>query len=274
VQSQFDPLATLPNPIDWLTKCNDDQFNAAARALRVILMLNDDQVFERSDTQVIIDTMGRRAPLSEMSVGYKSVVALATDIIRELFYYYDNTEFAHAVVLIDEIETHLHPRWKMRIMSLLREAFPKVQFIVSTHDPLCLRGMFNGEVFVLQRDPNNAVVETLKDLPNVQGMRAEQLLTSDFFGLATTDPIGDLAVEDFHRLSVKEDRTLAEDARLREVKEFLKIRLGVGDTMAEQAAAIAARDHPVQLEPVVQRLPEGDRRTRLMAIRAKHRGRS
>ncbi|WP_420862429.1 AAA family ATPase [Algirhabdus cladophorae] len=278
VQSQFDPLTTIADPAAWLLDCKPAQFDAAARALRVVLMLTEDQYFEREPTpdgkgRIVIDTPGGRTPLSEMSVGYKSIVAMATDIIRELFYYYDNTEFAHAVVLIDEIETHLHPRWKMQIVALLREAFPMVQFIITTHDPLCLRGMNNGEVFVLQRSPEDARVETLTDLPNVEGMRAEQLLTSEFFGLSTTDPEGDLAVEDFHRLSLKEDRTPEEDGRLNEVNDFLKKRLGVGDTANEQLAAMAARNHPVQIEPVLQRLPEGDVRNELMRISDKYRQR-
>jgi len=254
VRSQFDPLATLPNPVDWLVKCTDKQFDAAARALRVILMLDDDQVFERTDAQVIVETAGRRAPLSEMSVGYKSVVALATDIIRELFYYYDNTEFAHAVVLIDEIETHLHPRWKMRIMSLLREAFPKVQFIVSTHDPLCLRGMYDGEVFVLQRDPDNAVVETLTDLPTIRGMRAEQLLSSEFFGLGSTDPETDQQLHIYHSLLEKRDRTDIEEQQFQDAKHYINTYMTAGNSYGEQRLIKAARESgfdPFQAMPRV-----------------------
>src|SRR3546814_20575292 len=58
---------------------------------------------------------------------------------------------ARALVLVDEIEAHLHPRWKLRIMKGLREALPNVTFIVTTHDPLCLRGLGANEVMVLRR---------------------------------------------------------------------------------------------------------------------------
>ena len=99
-----------------------------------------------------------------------------------------NLETAHGVVLVDEIETHLHPRWKMRVMSSLREAFPRIQFIVTTHDPLCVRGMDDGEVIVLVRNELGGII-TLADLPDVSGMRSEQLLTSEYFGLSSTiDP--------------------------------------------------------------------------------------
>jgi hypothetical protein len=95
---------------------------------------------------------------------------------------------ARGVVLIDELETHLHPRWKLRVMAALRAALPQVQFIATTHDPLCLRGMDDGEVHVLIRDEDQRI-EQLENLPNVRTLRAEQLLTSDFFGLSSTaDP--------------------------------------------------------------------------------------
>jgi hypothetical protein len=100
------------------------------------------------------------------------------------------------VVLIDEVEAHLHPRWKMQIMGGLRRALPAMTFIVTTHDPLCLRGMYNGEVRVMQRILRDNIrsesgspqrVETLTELPDITKLRVDQLLTSDFFQLASTD---------------------------------------------------------------------------------------
>src|SRR6185295_11698167 len=140
-----------PNPEHWLLDCDRPVFDAAVRALREILMLERDGKISRDNGQILIETSGGSARLKELSVGYKSILALSVDVMRELMQHFDNLEEASAVVLIDEIEAHLHPRWKMRIISLLRRAMPKVQFIVTTHDPLCLRGMYDGEVFVLQR---------------------------------------------------------------------------------------------------------------------------
>jgi len=76
---------------------------------------------------------------------------MACAIMKMLFERWDNLTSASAIVLIDELDAHLHPRWKMRIVSSLRKAFPQVQFIASTHDPLVLRGIRNNEVAVLRR---------------------------------------------------------------------------------------------------------------------------
>lgn len=234
VRSLFDPLMTIQNPVDWLLRCADKPFDAAVRALREVLMLDDDDQVLRDGAKgrILIDTTQGRTPLSSLSEGYKSVVAMAVDITRELLNHYDNLENAHAVVLIDEIETHLHPRWKMQIMERLRRAFPCVQFLVTTHDPLCLRGMRKGEVFVLQRDPENRRVESLSDLPDVRGLRAEQLLTSEFFGLGSTDPATEAKIRRYEVLTLHPMGTAAEAAELDRLRE--EIALTSGNSIQEQ----------------------------------------
>jgi len=238
----FDPIATIANPADWLLKVSEPTFDIAARALREVLMLDRSAHFAREDGRIIIETDSGRTPLSEMSVGYKSVVAMATDITREMLYHYDNLEYAAAIVLVDEIETHLHPRWKMRIMTLLRRAFPRIQFIVTTHDPLCLKGMYDGEVFVLQRSPDDSRVETLTDLPDPQGMRAEQILTSEFFGLGTTDPDTDAKLARYHAL-MRDEGALGpvEAEELARLRRELGRTMMLGDTLIEQAVTESLR---------------------------------
>src|SRR5262249_45081247 len=140
--SLFDPLATIPDPIDWLQRQRSSKFLAIARAMREVLSLhNDDELISSDERGICLVVNGQEIPLVRMSDGYKSLFAMLVDLMRRLLDYWDNLEIAKAVVLVDEIETHLHPRWKMRIMSSLRRALPYVSFVVTTHDPLCLRGM-------------------------------------------------------------------------------------------------------------------------------------
>ena len=195
VRTLFDPLATLPHPGTWLNQLGPGLFGQVAKVMRLVLTLDDADELERDDDGVIsVRIAGAKVPIGRMSEGYRSVFAMVADIVRELLATHPVIEDAEAVVLIDEVETNLHPRWKMRIMSSLRAAFPNVQFIATTHDPLCLRGMDDGEVVVLQRDPGGRV-ESLQGLPSVKGMRADQILTSDYFGLSSTiDPETELDV--------------------------------------------------------------------------------
>lgn len=198
VRSLFYPMAALPFPTTWLNALDPLNFDEVAKVLRVVLALNDaDEVIRDVDGRICVALDGIPVPLERLSEGYRSVFAMIVDITRELMRHYRHLEDAEAIVLIDEVDTHLHPRWKMRVMSALRKALPRVQFIVTTHDPLCLRGMEDGEVVVLQRDEEGKIV-MLPGLPSLKGMRADQLLTSDFFGLSSTiDPETELDVARF-----------------------------------------------------------------------------
>ncbi len=186
----FDPLAMLRDPRDWLGAQEKYTFNAIARALRSILALRDDEsIIQTNRRELLIKTHNELIPVEHLSDGYKSLFIMSIDIMRELLSHWDNLEVAEAIVLIDEVETHLHPRWKMRVMAALREAMPRVQFICTTHDPLCLRGMKNGEVLLLQRDSNHEI-QAYSDLPDISTLRIEQILSSDYFGLSSTEDPG------------------------------------------------------------------------------------
>ncbi|KIH84713.1 AAA family ATPase [Pseudomonas batumici] len=205
----FDSTALLSNPEKWLLGLKQVEFDSVVRALRDILSIEGEfevmeRDFENQRCLIVTAAAGSQAlcrtPLSLASSGYRSVLAMVCDIIQGLMNrrinpHFESLETAQAVVLIDEVEAHLHPRWKIQIMGALRSALPNVTFIATTHDPLCLRGMRDGEVIVMQRvasadNPDSewpVMVEQVIRLPNVSQLTIEQLLTSDFFSLSSTD---------------------------------------------------------------------------------------
>lgn len=211
ILSLFDPAYVLPNPERWLASLHGKpQFTEVVRALRSILAvdqefdviaLDDDGEFCLSIATELPDgsTSSIQTPLIAVSSGFRAVLAMACDIMRGLLdiqgSHSPSLARARGIVLIDEVEAHLHPRWKMRIMSGLRQSLPNVTFIVTTHDPLCLRGMASHEVLALRRirrrDPEPGalpeVVEPLAELPAIDMLTVEQLLTSDLFDLFSTD---------------------------------------------------------------------------------------
>jgi hypothetical protein len=123
----------------------------------------------------------------------------------------------------------------MQIVSRLRAAFPNVQFIFSTHDPLCLRGLVGGEIVVLRLCERHKVY-ALTDMPSVAGMRVDQLLRSEHFGLGSTvDPE---MQRDYERYLALKSRT--RDAAAQTEFEQLERRLFaphvVASTPAERVA--------------------------------------
>ncbi|MGO1303623.1 MAG: AAA family ATPase [Sphingomonas parapaucimobilis] len=209
VASIFRPEHVLPNPEGWLVRISEKPiFAEVRRSLNSILAI--DQEFDgiRVDGKrcylitTAISPSGKKVetktPLGLVSSGFRSVLSMACHVIRGLIEVQDSSSAslanARAVVIIDEVEAHLHPRWKMRVVRGLREALPGVSFIMTTHDPLCLRGLTSGELVVLRRTFQSGpkakiptIVEQIEELPAVSALTVEQLLTSDFFDLFSTD---------------------------------------------------------------------------------------
>lgn len=106
-------------------------------------------VFQCIDAQGAIvfrdEKDNKEISLDMLSDGFKSVFFISIDIIRRLSLMEgtDNKSFYEneAIVLIDEIDCHIHPRWQRKILPSLRELFPNCQFIVTTHSPYILDGM-------------------------------------------------------------------------------------------------------------------------------------
>ena len=94
---------------------------------------------------------GHDAPWSELSDGYQVFIALVADIARRavMLNEFDGADAparVEGVVLIDELDLHLHPRWQRVALPRLREAFPRLQLIISTHSPQVLSSAENRQV--------------------------------------------------------------------------------------------------------------------------------
>jgi len=244
VSNLFNPFAPLANASAWLLALDDKSFAAAARGLRGLLGLEGEDVIQRhrATNEIRCRTLGASVRLEEMSDGYQSVVALAADIMSVLLGLWSDLAAAEGVVLIDELGAHLHPRWRMRIVGRLRALFPRVQFLVTTHDPLCLRGLRDGEVAVVERLLDKArTVVVKRDLPPVGGMRTDQLLTSELFGLRSTiDPELEAEFDEYFALKAVRSPTPIQEQRLAQLTDRLEPLRVLGDTPRERLALEAA----------------------------------
>lgn len=153
---------------------------------------------QSGDVRFVIDD--KPFAFTQLSDGFKSIVSLYMDIANTAMNLgFERAQDFNGIVIIDELGTHLHPRWRMNIVKSLRQLFPQTQFICSTHEPLCLRGLKDDEVRVLRRIKGK--VRFVEDLPPVSGLTAEQLLTSAHFGLSSTiDPEVEAEFEEYYDL--------------------------------------------------------------------------
>jgi hypothetical protein len=177
------------------------------------------------------------------------------------------------IAIVDEIDLHIHPRWQREVISRVREHFPRMTFIVTTHNPLTLLGGRPGEIFVLERDEaTGQVAAHQRDLP--PGADVERILTGDWFGLPSTldDQTLELLAE--HRRLL---RTGAADTpQAKKLEQKLAKRLGASpvtsiEKLAQSAAAkvlgdeardLSPSDREVALAKIVEIMREESRPTR------------
>lgn len=201
IDNLFDPFVPLHHADRWLAGLPEDRFHVAARTLKDLLRMDASRDLVRAPggSVLVPDEAGVLVPLHHLSDGYQTVIALAVDIMAGLPEQEMDYRSSPGIVLLDELGTHLHPRWRMVIVESLRNAFSSMQFIATTHEPLCLRGLREGEIAVMRRDGDD--VGVLTDLPAPDKLRIDQLLTSPFFGLHTTiDPEIDRRFQEYYDL--------------------------------------------------------------------------
>jgi predicted ATP-binding protein involved in virulence len=134
-----------------------------------------------------IELNGVRVPMRDLSDGYGSLLALAGHLIyhalRMTDWKTDPAEIS-GLVLIDEIDLHLHPAWQRHVIRDLGRTFPRMQFIATSHSPMVAGGLADESVLVLKDGENGIAVSA--ETASVKGWRADQILTSDLFGLPTS----------------------------------------------------------------------------------------
>jgi hypothetical protein len=240
VKNLFDPTTLLDQAESWLVdegRVDQDRFDEIALTLKDLLMLDEEDRLIRENGRVYVRVHGVAIGFEELSDGFQSVVALALDIMMALFERWPSMKVAEGVVLLDEIEVHLHPAWKIEIVGRLRRCFPRVTFLATTHDPLCLKGLLDGEIAVLRRDSRQRV-SAIVHLPSVEHLRADQILTSPLFGLASTR--GETTVEkvdryaDLYRLG--RARSPEQEQEFRGLETELEMAYADGETPAQRRA--------------------------------------
>jgi uncharacterized protein (TIGR02646 family) len=223
----FDPFQPVCDPSAWLNRLESKEaFASVALSLKDLLRIPEKTWLHREKGSVIVPLDGLPITLDELSAGYESILVLAVDIMSAIHGTIHDMRHAAGIVLLDEIDAHLHPRWKMEIVNALRRSFPLIQFIATTHEPLCLRGLDDGEVTVMRRIGSQIVLEG--NLPSPSGLRVDQLLTSHYFGLQSTlNPELDQKFMSYYALLAKHEQDLTPEQRAS--RDALKLELsGVG----------------------------------------------
>ena len=122
------------------------------------------------DGNVFLTIEGQERELSELSSGFISVVKIIQSIISAYSAFTNATDLLNVkgVVLIDEIESHLHIEWQTKIVPTLKNLFPNTTFYIATHSPLVLSQLAEGEAYLLKRDADGVVRSQEINSPNTR----------------------------------------------------------------------------------------------------------
>ncbi|MEU6071945.1 AAA family ATPase [Streptomyces sp. NPDC047082] len=234
---------------------------AATRLLSAVVGLLGDgllpdrfQIRSVSSDGLWVNVPGRKNafPLREMSDGYRTVAALVLDIARQIHAAYGHLETAvtasgstvilqPGVVLIDEMDAHLHVTWQRRIGDWLREHFPNIQFIVSSHSPYICQAADEGALIRLpgpdEEEPPAVVDEDL--YRRVVYGSADDAVLSELFGLET--PYSSRAERLRQQLVALERKVYAGTATAEEVAEYKELSRLLTSSVQSRVAEVAAR---------------------------------
>ena len=128
----------------------------------------------------------------DLAAGYKNIIAMVGDMIVRLLQYQSPNEFKylHGIVIIDEIDLHLHPKYQKLFVQKLTELFPKIQFIVSTHSPIPLLGVgkdTKAAIINVSRTRKDGIKAELLDI-DFSVLTPNAILSSPIFGFQDLIP--------------------------------------------------------------------------------------
>jgi predicted ATP-binding protein involved in virulence len=156
-----------------------------------------------------IQKNGQILKVNQLSDGEKCLIAMISDLARRLAIANptNNPLAGEGIILIDEIDLHLHPKWQRMIVPQLVKVFPNCQFLLSTHSPHVLTHVYPENIFLLKQTNDNIDVEHPSES---YGKNVDRIL-EDLMELDTTRP--DQVNSDLHQIYEMIDNNQLGDAK-------------------------------------------------------------
>lgn len=191
--------------------------------------------YELTDTGITVDgPWGKNMPLRDLADGYRSTFLWVTDLIGWALSYdpdIDDSKDIKGIVLIDEIEQHLHPKWQREILRLLNTQFPNIQFIFTSHSPMIAANIdklfdddLNSQLLHLANEGNNLKLTKIEE--KIGELDFAQVLSSEafdyIFDISIINPKISAVLREASILAGKDKRTADEELKLNKFKKALR----------------------------------------------------
>ena len=199
----------------------DKEINAVKEALEFFFPQFTDLHIKRNPLAMVLQKEGEEMKINQLSDGEKCFVALVADLSRRLAMANPQSESpleGEGIVVIDEIDLHLHPQWQMTVVDKLLRLFPNCQFFLSSHSPYVASHIQEGKIFVTGNKDGHVGAD---DCELVYGANPETVYTK-IMGMDYTRPAD--VEKTFREISglIGENRLAEARERLAALKEFMQ----------------------------------------------------
>jgi len=256
VRNLFDNNVALNPLTSWAIDL--DYRNAQSGLAIVEDTLNDflpDTYFARIDRerkQLIFATADGDIPLDQLSDGYQNMAAWIGDLLFRItsnFKDYEKPLSARGLLLIDEIDLHLHPKWQRNLIDFIERKLPNFQVVASTHSPLTAQQAGEGELYALRRTASKAV-EIIPFIGSPKTLLINQLLMTPVFGLETDESVEvEKLKAEYRDLSDRE-----QDLNAAEKKQFKAIKAKVAKDLPRRPSALISNAELDLLDQIKSKL--------------------
>ena len=189
----FDSDLNLNNIENWLKDLELSELKQERQSIplsivkKMLMQILDNNLtdIEITNGKVYFMERGSSVTINELSEGYRSVIIWVSDLLSRLVKLQPNVEDMRefrGVVLVDEIDLHLHPKWEYSIVKKLREWFPNIQFIFTTHSPTVILGSSKDAIF-FKIYKEDGVSKISQPVSNIKNLMANSVSTSPLFNL-------------------------------------------------------------------------------------------
>ena len=186
-------------------------YEVVKRAIVQCVLGADDLWYDGDRQEIVLSIGGQAQPFTNLSAGQQMMVALVADVASKAVMQNSSLvsddplddggvppvlQQTPGMVLIDEIDVHLHPKWQRRVVRDLKETFPRIQFVCTSHSPFVIQSLEAGELRMLDRSgpplveyANRSIEDIAEDIQHVavpqQSLKARELAaaTARYFSL-------------------------------------------------------------------------------------------
>jgi len=191
VAGLFEEQATLIPPDFWLPEfqiLNPERYKEVATLLGKLLPEGTSFRVREGREECRFYHRGLEVQFDALSDGYRAYIGWISDLLYHMCLCCPNGEKLidhRGIVMIDEVDLHLHPEWQRVVLPTISQAFPRLQFICTTHSPIVAGTVESANLHLVLPDGDKASVLVRPEV-EVHGLTAAQILQSSHFGLVTT----------------------------------------------------------------------------------------